>query len=141
MSSLLNGVLYFAFTILVKKNGKKKKRKMILSGEKNRRKTKQCYHNIYVDGKGTVFQVKLKLRGTLFYLNKHIKKEIFKKIWMNLVQANHQINMTSDHSVWSNNFYKSQVSSKSFNRFLTLLQLYESRWFCSSVCCNGDVNL
>ena len=36
-------------------------------------------------------------------LNKYIKKENFKKDLMNLIEKNHQINMTSDHSVSSNN--------------------------------------
>ena len=39
-------------------------------------------------------------------LNKYIKKENFKKDLMNLIEKNHQINMTSDHSVSSNNCLK-----------------------------------
>ena len=54
---------------------------------------------------------------------------------------NHQINMTSDHSLSSNNSFKSHLNAKSFNMFLTLHQLYEARWFYFSVCCNGDVNV
>ena len=40
---------------------------------------------ISVDRKARVFPVKLKLQGTLFYLNKYIKKEIFKKELMDLI--------------------------------------------------------
>ena len=36
-------------------------------------------------------------------LNKDIKKDNFKKDLMNLIETNHQINMSSDHSVSSNN--------------------------------------
>ena len=42
-------------------------------------------------------------------LNKDIKKENFKKDLINLIETNHQINMTSDH-----------LNAKSFNMFLTL---------------------
>ena len=48
------------------------------------------------------------------------KKEIFKNELMNLIQTNHQINITSDHSVSTNNSFKSHLNSKSFNMFLTL---------------------
>ena len=58
-----------------------------------------------------------------------------------LSSNNHQINMTSDHSLSSNNSFKSHLNVKSFNMFLTLHQLYEARWFYFSVCCNGDVNV
>ena len=37
---------------------------------------------------------------------------------MNLVETNHQINMTSDHSVSSNNSFKSLLSVKNFNMFI-----------------------
>ena len=36
-------------------------------------------------------------------LNKDIKKDNFKKDLMNLIETNHQINISSDHSVSSNN--------------------------------------
>ena len=45
-------------------------------------------------------------------LNKDIKKENFLK--------NYHIIMTSDHSVLSNNSFKSFLNTKSFNMFLTL---------------------
>ena len=43
---------------------------------------------------------------------------------MNLIETNHQINMTS---ALSNNLFKSQLNTKSFNMFLTLPQLCEAR--------------
>ena len=46
------------------------------------------------DGKGTVFQWSLNYKG--HRLNKHMKKENFKKDLMNLIEINHQINITSD---------------------------------------------
>ena len=61
---------------------------------------------ISVDGKGTVFPVKLTLQGTSLYLNKYIEKEIFKKELMRIIQTNYQINMISDHSVSTNNSLK-----------------------------------
>ena len=44
---------------------------------------------------------------------------------MNLIETNHQINMTS---ALSNNSFKSQLNTKSFNIFLTLQQLCEARF-------------
>ena len=38
---------------------------------------------------------------------------------MNLIEANHQINVTSDNSVSSNSSFKSHLNCKSFNMFLT----------------------
>ena len=51
------------------------------------------------------------------------KKESFKKDLMNLIETNHQINMTSDHSISNNNSFKSHLNAKSFSMFLTLYQL------------------
>ena len=59
---------------------------------------------------------------------------------MNLIETNDQINMTSDHSVSSNNWFKSHVNVKIFNMFLILKQFCKARWYCFSVCCKGDVN-
>ena len=56
--------------------------------------------------------------GNLF--EKHIKKEDFKKGLINLIKTNHQINMTSDNFVSSNNSFKSHLNAKGFNAFLTL---------------------
>ena len=47
-------------------------------------------------------------------LNKAKKKEDFKKYLMNLIETNHHINMTSDHSASSNNLFKSFSNAKSF---------------------------
>ena len=53
-------------------------------------------------------------------MNKDIKKKNFKKALINLIEANHQINMTSDNSVSSNNSFKSHMYAERFNMFLTL---------------------
>ena len=53
-------------------------------------------------------------------LNKHIKKENFKNDLMNLIKTNLQINITSDHSFWSNGLFESRLNAKSFNTYLTL---------------------
>ena len=76
---------------------------------------------ISVDGKWTVFPVKDNC------LNKDIKQENFKKDLMNLIETNHQINMNSDHSVSSNNLFRSHLKAKSFNMFLTLQKLCKAR--------------
>ena len=39
---------------------------------------------------------------------------------MNLIQTNHRINMTSDHSVSTNNSFKSHLNAKGFSMCLTL---------------------
>ena len=61
-------------------------------------------------------------------LNKYIKKENFKKDLMNLIEKNHQINMTSDHSVSSNNCLKQ-------------LQLCKAQRLCFSVCCKVNMKV
>ena len=58
---------------------------------------------ISVDGKATVFPVKLKLEGDC--LNKCIKKVNFEKDLIDLTGKNYQINMTSEHSVSINNWF------------------------------------
>ena len=45
---------------------------------------------------------------------------------MNLIETNQQINMTSDHSLSSNNLFKSHLNAKTFNMFLTLQHLREA---------------
>ena len=62
-----------------------------------------------------VFQVRLKLQGES--LNKDTKKENFKKDLMNLIKTNHQINLTSDRSVSSNNSFRSHLNTKSAESF------------------------
>ena len=68
-----------------------------------------------VDEKGTVVSVNC--------LNKDIKKRILKISYFlklySLIEINHRINVTSDHSV-SNNLLKSHLNAKSFSMFLTL---------------------
>ena len=57
-------------------------------------------------------------KGDLLY--KNIKKENFEKHTMNLIEINHKINLFSEHSVSSNNSFKSHLNAKSFNMFLTV---------------------
>ena len=76
---------------------------------------------ISVDGKRTVFPDK----GN--HLNKDIKKENFERDLISLIETNHQINMTSYHSVSSNNSFKSHLNAKRFNMFLTLKQFSKPR--------------
>ena len=74
--------------------------------------------------KGRFFQRSSNYKGNC--LNKYIKKENFKKDLMNLIPTNHQINMTSVHSVSTNNSFKNHLNTKSFNVYLTLQQLCEA---------------
>ena len=53
-------------------------------------------------------------------MNKDIKKENVKKYLMDLIEKNHQINMTCDHSISNNNSFKSHLNAKSFSMILTL---------------------
>ena len=73
----------------------KVKKKMILFWRK-KTEEKQNFATIIKsgDGKGTVFRWSLNYKG--HRLNKHMKKENFKKDLMNLIEINHQINITSD---------------------------------------------
>ena len=75
--------------------------------------------------KGQFFSVKLKLQGVVRI--KISKKENYRKDLMNLLDTNHQINITSDHSVSGNNLYKRHFYAKNFNMFLTLQQFCEAR--------------
>ena len=102
-----------------------------------KRKIKERYHN---DGKrDSFFQWSYNYKGDR--LNKDIKKEKFKKYFMKLIETNHQINMTTDHSVSSNNSFKSHLNAKGFSMSLKLKQLCKSRWSCLSVSYKGDVNV
>ena len=51
---------------------------------------------------------------------KILKEENFKKDLINSIETNHQINMISDHSVSTNNLFKSFLNTKNFSKFLTL---------------------
>ena len=84
------------FTILFKKWAKDKKR-WHLSVQKNRKKN--------------VISLDANCKGNR--LNKDIKKDNFKKDLMNLTETNHQINLTSDHSVSSNILFKSLLNASS----------------------------
>ena len=68
--------------------------------------------------KGQFSQLSWNYKGNR--LNKHIKKENFKNDLMNLIKTNLQINITSDHSFWSNGLFESRLNAKSFNTYLTL---------------------
>ena len=70
---------------------------------------------MYVDGKRTVFSMKLKLGGESF--EKIYKKENFEKNVMDLIETNHQINITSENSVSSNTSFKKHLNGKSFKLF------------------------
>ena len=70
---------------------------------------------MYVDGKRTVFPMKLKLGGES--CEKIYKKENFEKNVMDLIETNHQINITSENSVSSNTSFKKHLNGKSFKLF------------------------
>ena len=73
---------------------------------------------ISADWKATTFQWSWNYERKR--LNKYVKKENLKKDLMNLIQTNNQINMASDHSVFTNNSLKNYLNAKRFNMFLTL---------------------
>ena len=64
-SNLLNVTLHFGFTIYFK-NGQKKRRRWYPSVEKKQKRTNSATIMISVDGKETIFPVKLKLQGEKF---------------------------------------------------------------------------
>ena len=53
-------------------------------------------------------------------MKKHIKKENLKKGLINLIETNHVSNTISDNFVSSNNSFKTHLSVKDFDMFLTL---------------------
>ena len=69
--------------------------------KKNRMKTKQCYHNNACRWKRDSFSSEVEITKGILWI-KICKKRILKKVLMNLIETNHQINMISDHSVPSN---------------------------------------
>ena len=73
---------------------------------------------ISVDGKGTVFVMKLKLQRESF--ENTSKKKNIKKNLINQIEKNHQINVTSDRYVSSNMSFKSHLNARSFSMFSTL---------------------
>ena len=88
----------------------KEKKKMIPFWRK--KTAKQCYNNDIYRWKKDSFSSEENYRGNC--LNNCIKKENFKKVLINLIQTNHQINMTPDHSVSTNNSFKNHLNDKSF---------------------------
>ena len=102
------------------KNGQKKKQDDAFLSAKTR-------------GKNVIF-VDANCKGN--HLKKSIKKYNFKKDLMNLIEPNNQIRMLSDHSVSSNNSFKSL-----WMLAVVQLQLCESWWIWLRVCCKGDVNV
>ena len=63
---------------------------------------------------------------------KILNQENFKKDLMNLTEANHQINMNSDHSVRSNKWLKSHLNANSFTHVFNTFNF--------RVCCKVNVN-
>ena len=74
---------------------------------------------MFVGGKEIVFQVKLKLELLIEgnRLKKDTKKENFEKDVMHFIEANHQINMTFEHSVLGNTLFKKHLNAKKFKMF------------------------
>ena len=114
------------------KNGQKKIRRWYLSVEKNRKKAKQCYHNDICRWKRDSFSSEVEITRGIVWI-KISKKQNFKKDLMDLIEKNNQINMTSDHSVSSNNSFKIHLNAKRFNMAVVrstviLLQCLLQRW-------------
>ena len=86
------------------KNWAKTKSKMIPLWGKNKRKKKQCYHEDICKLNSFSSEVE-NYKGNC--LNNDNKKENFKKDLMNLIEKNHTINTTPDHSNSSSNSFKS----------------------------------
>ena len=98
------------------KSRQKDKRKW--KNEKNKGKAKK-FIIISLDRKGKVSSSEIEIRREIVWI-KILKKDNFEKYLVALIKTNHQINMTYDHSVSSNNLFKSHWSSKSFGIFLIL---------------------
>ena len=92
--------------------GKRKKENDTFLWKKAEKKKNIAITVIFLDGKGQFFQWSWNYKGNR--LKKHLKKENFKKGLINLIETNHQINMTFDNFVSSNNSFKSHLNSKSF---------------------------
>ena len=105
--------------------------------EKTGEKQNSATTMISVDGIVTIISNEVKITRESF--ENILKVKNFLKNLINLIETNHQINMTSDHSVWSNISFESHLNAKSFNVFLTLYQLCEARWFYFNACCKDDV--
>ena len=91
----------------------KEKKKMIpFSGKKTEEKQNRVTIMMSVDGKGDSFYSEVEITRGIVWI-KISKKENFRKDLMNLIETNHQINMTSDHSVSSNNHQINMTSDHS----------------------------
>ena len=78
--------------------------------KKNKRKTKQCYYEgIYRWNRDNFYSEVENYKGNR--LNKDTKKENFKKYLKNLIEKNHPMNMTPDHSISSNNSLNSELNT------------------------------
>ena len=95
----------------LKKAQKKKRRWRLSKKKKTEEKQSSADIIISVDGKGTVFPWNWNYKRNC--LNKDIKERKFLKNLINLIETNHQINMSLDHSVSSNNMFKSHFNDKS----------------------------
>ena len=81
---------------------------------KRQKKTKQCYHDNIC-----------RWNRDSFSSETEIKKGNFKKYLMNLIEINHPINMTSDHSISSNNSFKNHLNIK-FRRVINTVAVVRS---------------
>ena len=77
LSNLLNGILHFGFTVLLK-NWQRKIRRRYLPEEKNRRKAKQSYHNNIYRWKMDSFPSEVEVTRGIIWI-KIFKKENFKR--------------------------------------------------------------
>ena len=84
--------------------GKNKKENDTFLRKENRTKTKQCYHDDTCRWNTDSFSSEVEITKGIVWIK--IFKKIIKDL-MNLIETNHLINMTYDHSIWSNNSIKS----------------------------------
>ena len=77
----------------------------------------------------------------LCFLNKNafIRKENFEKGLLNLIETNHQINMTSDNFVSSNNSFKSYLNAKFRHVFNTVAVVRSTLTLLWCLLLQGDV--
>ena len=94
---MLNDVLHFHFTISFKKWAKERKKMIPFLREKTGEKQNSATTMISVDGIVTIISNEVKITRESF--KNILKVKNFLKNLINLIETNHQINMTSDHSV------------------------------------------
>ena len=90
---------------------------MVLFSEKQK-KNKTGHHNDIFRWKRDGFSSENEVTKGILW-KKTLETRILKK--MNLIDASYQINVTSDHSVSSDNTFKNHLNAKSFNMILRLL--------------------